>query len=48
MQAVLLNQPAFGGMLHQLVSLGVLELRLEPLGAHRAATEGCLAVSTVP
>ena len=29
----MLNQPAFGGMLHQLVSLGALEFRPEPLDA---------------
>ena len=31
MQAVMLDQPAFGGMLHQLVSLGAIEFRPEPL-----------------
>jgi transposase-like protein len=29
----MLNQPAFGGILHQLVSLGALEFRPEPLDA---------------
>ena len=29
----MLNQPAFGGMLHQLVSLGAIEFRTEPLDA---------------